>query len=140
MVETVAGTTVTTDRTEMLPFSTLSAPRRTTISQEKILPELPQLFPPPLFTLDHPAFAHLASVATAESKKLCDSAEEALRMAVHEKHLEVQAAETKLQQDIKHLWTNFNLVARHSGMLVQRGNGNVLTVVIKGARKTGCGS
>ncbi|KIP07675.1 hypothetical protein PHLGIDRAFT_127453 [Phlebiopsis gigantea 11061_1 CR5-6] len=79
---------------------------------ESILPHLSELFPPPPFTPTHPVFVHLSSLATAESEKLRASAEEHLRKVLQEKISEVQAAETKLKQDVERIWDNFKHVVQ----------------------------
>ena len=81
---------------------------------EKILPDLPDIFPPPPFTPSHPVFVHLAAVAAGESEKRRASTEEYLQQVLREKLAELQAAEAKLKRDVDQLWTNFkDVVNKH---------------------------
>jgi hypothetical protein len=77
---------------------------------EKILPDLPELFPPPPFTPSHPVFAHLSAFAAAESGKLRVAAEDYLQQVLREKIAELQAAEAKLKADVDELWAHFKSV------------------------------
>lgn len=96
------------------PFLTSPQTPRTTSPTlpETILPQLPELFPPPPFTPAHPVFTHLASIAHAESEQLRASAEAYVRKVLQDKIAEVQAAETKLKQDVERMWSTFKSVVQ----------------------------
>ena len=79
---------------------------------KKHLPELPALFLPPPFTPSNIVFSHLSALATEQSQKLRDEAEEYIAQVTARKVAEVLKAEAALKQEVNLIWSRFreNLV------------------------------
>ncbi|TFK81512.1 hypothetical protein K466DRAFT_336123 [Polyporus arcularius HHB13444] len=75
--------------------------------ERKHLPELPPLFLPPPFTPSHTVFSHFAAVATEQSQKLRDQAEEYIAQVTEQKVAEIRKAEATLKQEVNMVWTRF---------------------------------
>ena len=82
-------------------------PRGPSEQGKKHLPELPPLFLPPPFTPSHVVFSHFSAVATEQSQKLRDEAEEYLAQATERKVAELRQAEAALRQEVTLVWSRF---------------------------------
>ena len=71
------------------------------------LPPLPPLFAPPPFTPSHPVFQHFKSLASSESERAREAAEEYLNRIAQEKAAELQAKEVELKREVEVLWSRF---------------------------------
>ncbi|KAI0751553.1 hypothetical protein C8Q80DRAFT_1157901 [Daedaleopsis nitida] len=71
------------------------------------LPELPPLFLPPPFTPSHVVFSHFSAIASEQSQKLRDQAEEYLAQVTAKKVAEVRQAEALLKQEVELVWGQF---------------------------------
>ncbi len=74
---------------------------------KKHLPDITPLFLPPPFTPSHVVFSHFSAVATEQSQKLRDEAEEAIAQVTEQKVAEVRKAEAALKQEVKLVWNRF---------------------------------
>ncbi|TBU49005.1 hypothetical protein BD309DRAFT_852542 [Dichomitus squalens] len=79
---------------------------------KKHLPELPALFLPPPFTPSNVVFSHLSALASEQSQKLRDEAEEYIAQVTERKVAEVLRAEAALKREVDLIWGRFreNLV------------------------------
>ncbi|KAI0722228.1 hypothetical protein C8T65DRAFT_135304 [Cerioporus squamosus] len=73
----------------------------------KHLPELPPLFLPPPFTPSHAVFSHFSAVATEQSQKLRDEAEEYIAQVTEQQVAEIRKAEAALKQEVNMVWSRF---------------------------------
>ena len=73
----------------------------------KHLPELPPLFLPPPFTPSNAVFSHFSALATEQSQKLRDEAEEYIAQITEQKVAEVRKAEAALKQEVNIVWSRF---------------------------------
>ncbi|KAI0772048.1 hypothetical protein BD413DRAFT_51504 [Trametes elegans] len=71
------------------------------------LPELPPLFLPPPFTPSHVVFSHFSSLATEQSQKLRDEAEEYIAKVTQQKVAEIRKTEAAIKQEVNLVWTKF---------------------------------
>jgi hypothetical protein len=71
------------------------------------LPPLPALYLPAPFTSSHPAFVRLSTVATNESQRLRNTAEEELALATRRKLVELECAEQELKRQVQLIWRAF---------------------------------
>lgn len=71
------------------------------------LPELPALFLPPPFTPSSVIFSHLSALATQQSQKLRDEAEEYIAQVTERKVSEVLRAEAALKREVDLIWDRF---------------------------------
>ena len=71
------------------------------------LPPLPPLFAPPPFTPSHPVFQHFKSLASSESERAREAAEEYLNRIAQEKAAELQAKEVELKREVEVLWSRY---------------------------------
>ncbi|KAA1466459.1 hypothetical protein DENSPDRAFT_925878 [Dentipellis sp. KUC8613] len=97
--------------TEMIPSNTPSTsppePAKPSESIHTCLPPLPPLFPPPPFTPSHPTFSHLSSLATDQSQKIRQAAEEYLAEITRAKVAEIERQEDDLRRQVQILWGHF---------------------------------
>lgn len=97
-----------------------SSPTASTLRQH--LPPLPPLFLPPPFTPSHTVFRHIFSVATDESQRLRDAAEEHISRIVQEKVRELELAEAKLRKEVELLWSRWrDSIGKIEAEAAQRG-------------------
>jgi hypothetical protein len=80
-------------------------PATTSPENHTYLPPLAPLFLPPPFTPSHPAFLHIASVASAESQKLRSTSEAYLASVVEEQVRHIEEQERQIRQQTELLWT-----------------------------------
>ncbi|TFY72895.1 hypothetical protein EVG20_g85 [Dentipellis fragilis] len=97
--------------TEMLPSNTPSTstpkPANPSEALHTCLPPLSPLFPPPPFTPSHPTFSHLSSLATDQSQKIRQAAEDYLAEITRVKVAEIERQEDDLRRQVQLLWAHF---------------------------------
>ncbi|KAI0327749.1 hypothetical protein GY45DRAFT_1327182 [Cubamyces sp. BRFM 1775] len=71
------------------------------------LPDLPPLFLPPPFTPSHIVFSHFSALATEQSQKLRDEAEEYIAQVTQQKVAEIRKQEAALKEEVNLIWSKF---------------------------------